>query len=215
MKDTIKYIAPVLLAAAVGSVNAATVIQVANAGFENPALADGTNNTNAYNTTDSAPTGGNSAVANWTESNAADHITFVLNPGAGFTQATEGQNAAFLQNGSLTQSLSSFTLNAGDTVTVTFDLWSTNAGNGSTFTTNFAGLGVQTATGVAPNGAAAAQSIEFTAISTITSADLVFASTAGGHQYRLDNVAVSFVPEPSSAALLGLGGLALILRRRK
>lgn len=31
----------------------------------------------------------------------------------------------------------------------------------------------------------------------------------------LDNVTVSIVPEPSSAALLGLGGLALILRRRK
>lgn len=32
---------------------------------------------------------------------------------------------------------------------------------------------------------------------------------------RLDNDAIAVVPEPSSAALLGLGGFALILRRRK
>ncbi|MFC5050439.1 PEP-CTERM sorting domain-containing protein [Rubritalea spongiae] len=31
----------------------------------------------------------------------------------------------------------------------------------------------------------------------------------------IDNVVISAVPEPSSTALLGLGGLALILRRRK
>ncbi|MCP5537501.1 MAG: PEP-CTERM sorting domain-containing protein [Akkermansiaceae bacterium] len=31
----------------------------------------------------------------------------------------------------------------------------------------------------------------------------------------VDNLSVNIVPEPSSAALLGLGGLALILRRRK
>ena len=31
----------------------------------------------------------------------------------------------------------------------------------------------------------------------------------------VDNVSVNAVPEPSSAALLGLGGIALILRRRK
>ena len=37
----------------------------------------------------------------------------------------------------------------------------------------------------------------------------------GGNDAYADNIAVSTVPEPSSAALLGLGGLALILRRRK
>ena len=34
-------------------------------------------------------------------------------------------------------------------------------------------------------------------------------------RFGIDNISVTVVPEPSSAALLGLGGLALILRRRK
>ena len=40
---------------------------------------------------------------------------------------------------------------------------------------------------------------------------------ANGAQFLLDDVSLDYtvVPEPSSAALLGLGGLALILRRRK
>jgi len=38
---------------------------------------------------------------------------------------------------------------------------------------------------------------------------------SNGAYERLDNLQVAAVPEPSSVALLGLGGLALILRRRK
>ena len=37
----------------------------------------------------------------------------------------------------------------------------------------------------------------------------------GGGGFTVDNISITAVPEPSSAALLGLGGLALILRRRK
>lgn len=44
----------------------------------------------------------------------------------------------------------------------------------------------------------------------------VFNSTSGsGNDVLFNNFVVTPVPEPSSAALLGLGGLALILRRRK
>jgi hypothetical protein len=46
---------------------------------------------------------------------------------------------------------------------------------------------------------------------TVAQSDTGGGQTAGG----FDEVAFSTVPEPSSAALLGLGGLALILRRRK
>lgn len=44
------------------------------------------------------------------------------------------------------------------------------------------------------------------------------AGTSGSDAFNVDNIIVTdvtAVPEPSSAALLGLGGLALILRRRK
>jgi hypothetical protein len=46
---------------------------------------------------------------------------------------------------------------------------------------------------------------------------VVMASDDDNRGYKLDNVLFTgtAVPEPSSAALLGLGGLALILRRRK
>ena len=36
-----------------------------------------------------------------------------------------------------------------------------------------------------------------------------------GARTQLDGVAVTLVPEPSTLALLGLGGLALLIRRRK
>ena len=58
-------------------------------------------------------------------------------------------------------------------------------------------------TGIAFNAEAAA----------VDEVDFVMGSNWGTSQYSVDNV--SIVPEPSSAALLGLGGLALILRRRK
>ena len=55
---------------------------------------------------------------------------------------------------------------------------------------------------------------------SVTTAELyvVMASDDDNHGYKLDNISftgTTAVPEPSSAALLGLGGLALILRRRR
>ncbi|WP_227021327.1 PEP-CTERM sorting domain-containing protein [Oceaniferula marina] len=41
------------------------------------------------------------------------------------------------------------------------------------------------------------------------------ANSPDGNHVFVDNIGLTAVPEPSSAALLGLGGLALILRRRK
>lgn len=59
----------------------------------------------------------------------------------------------------------------------------------------------------------------FTSAST-NDIGLIFQNTnANGVTYQetgiIDNIVITAVPEPSSAALLGLGGLALILRRRK
>ena len=44
---------------------------------------------------------------------------------------------------------------------------------------------------------------------------IVFTATDSKAGWGVDNISITAVPEPSSAALLGLGGLALILRRRK
>jgi len=58
--------------------------------------------------------------------------------------------------------------------------------------------------------------LDFTGLSTDGSGNLVITVTAsGGTDAAVSALVLTTVPEPSSAALLGLGGLALILRRRK
>ena len=60
--------------------------------------------------------------------------------------------------------------------------------------------------------------VSFTFTADTIQSTLVFVETSGNTNSAnpaIDNVSVNEVPEPSSAALLGLGGLALILRRRK
>jgi len=57
-------------------------------------------------------------------------------------------------------------------------------------------------------------SYEYTATGADDGKDIGIAFWASGAPY-MDNVQFESVPEPSSTALLGLGGLALILRRRK
>lgn len=50
----------------------------------------------------------------------------------------------------------------------------------------------------------------------ITTFDAIeFTAWKSKPKHTIDDLSISAVPEPSSAALLGLGGLALILRRRK
>ena len=57
----------------------------------------------------------------------------------------------------------------------------------------------------------------FSGISASDLGDITFSTTAaaGSNNGVLTGLQIDAVPEPSSAALLGLGGLALILRRRK
>lgn len=55
----------------------------------------------------------------------------------------------------------------------------------------------------------------FTDIDALDLAVLEFRAVGSKAAIGLDNVSINAVPEPSSAALLGLGGLSLILRRRK
>ena len=55
----------------------------------------------------------------------------------------------------------------------------------------------------------------FTDIDSLDLAVIEFRSLGSKAGLGLDNLSITAVPEPSSTALLGLGGLALILRRRK
>ena len=49
----------------------------------------------------------------------------------------------------------------------------------------------------------------------VTNLDPDLGGNAWQNTASIDNVSITAVPEPSAAALLGLGGIALILRRRK
>ena len=61
----------------------------------------------------------------------------------------------------------------------------------------------------------ALESFTFNHAETNTGQDIAISITYTGRYGTIDEVTLTAVPEPSSAALLGLGGLALILRRRK
>jgi hypothetical protein len=52
-------------------------------------------------------------------------------------------------------------------------------------------------------------------ISGIDGFELFSVKQGIGENFGANNMSVSAVPEPSSFALLGLGGLALLFRRRK
>ena len=94
--------------------------------------------------------------------------------------------------------------------TMTLDLWD-GAG---------AGTRVEAATASQNNGAASLTELSY----TVTAADITAGRDHVIFYYSHDNdwgetndvtFDVTVVPEPSSVALLGLGGLAIILRRRK
>ena len=60
--------------------------------------------------------------------------------------------------------------------------------------------------------------LAFTTPISLSSGDtLVFTNVSAGQSFEIDSLDldVVVVPEPSSTALLGLGGLALLMRRRK
>ena len=112
-----------------------------------------------------------------------------------------------------------------------FDLTATNTWGYSFFGTTNSATGITVSYSTDGTNFSAAENITLTsaaretntlnALSATTHVRFQFTDNLGAGnrvglgEVQFDGVAVAAVPEPSSTALLGLGGLALILRRRK
>ncbi len=113
----------------------------------------------------------------------------------------------------LSQQVSGFT--PGQQYTVSYD-WGNRLINAYDMTISMGGTSASH-TGPAEVVAASNHSFTFTAGTTTETLSIAYNHTNGNSNtgFNSTNFTVTPVPEPSSAALLGLGGLALILRRRK
>lgn len=88
--------------------------------------------------------------------------------------------------------------------TTTFSLTINGYGGSFSYDLN---VGGSTATGLT--------AVQGSALGDFNHLSFVNAQLASGSSVKFDNVLVDVVPEPSAAALLGLGGLALLRRRRR
>ncbi|MCP5537858.1 MAG: PEP-CTERM sorting domain-containing protein [Akkermansiaceae bacterium] len=138
--------------------------------------------------------------------------------GTGYGQFSNGNNGTW--TGTLTDT-AGHAFNAGDKVTIDLFAAGRNVGSGA-LTINVSLIGAATINlgNFTPTvGSWNAVSSNEGTIVTAGTYNVQFTSIAqsGDRTTFIDNVSydVTEVPEPSSAALLGLGGLALILRRRK
>ncbi|MFC5049898.1 PEP-CTERM sorting domain-containing protein [Rubritalea spongiae] len=120
--------------------------------------------------------------------------------------------------------------NADDLVGLTFDIAGLSAGSyqlvvyGAAYSSDYSFSASLDNGGASDSVTGGSSSLQFTVDFTVTAGQTLTvdyfqtSDNATGHEH--DNVSIqaitlAAVPEPSSTALLGLGGLALILRRRK
>jgi hypothetical protein len=150
-----------------------------------------------------------------------------------FLVPTDGTNMLYISYDATLYQDTGIVIEAGSTYTMTVDLGVTVfAGRTGEFRLYGSTLGFDTAlagaeTSVAVTGANGAgtwdldQTTSFVATATEAGQTLGIALHTVGTQVEWDNVRLDVVaapvavPEPSTTALLGFGGLALILRRRK
>jgi hypothetical protein len=105
-----------------------------------------------------------------------------------------------------------FTLTAGELINFSVDFRDTGTVNVNLFDgTNSISLGSLTG----GHATIFAQFDNNTASVAVTGSYQLRFQNVTGSDVEIDRVFLQSIPEPSSAALLGLGGLALILRRRK
>ncbi len=214
-KSTLAALAGLALAA--GAAHAATPITILNAGFENSSTSIGNGN--------------NTDIADWTEDVGDAFVDM-----NGTTWVPEASDTLYIGSASVNQDLSH---NWSATDSFTLDLIAMNP----RWSGGAAGVRVQlrqasddvvlwdsglvdvsgTVTTTAPatytgTGHELSWNIDASTFITGSAGEQINVRIAAeaGTVYA-DNVSLSFdtVPEPSTTALLGLGGLALILRRRK
>lgn len=124
------------------------------------------------------------------------------NAGTTITEANAIVDGLFINNNTATISITIAGLADG----VTYGFVAHTGRNSDGVDATVAG---QTATWAAGGG----QEISFSQIAA--GGEITFDFTSAGNNATLNALSITAIPEPSSAALLGLGGLALILRRRK
>ena len=160
------------------------------------------------------------AFAAQTDPVALSFTFSAADPGAGLgLQVYLGESAGGGQinlviwdiGGSSAGDVSIFDLNTGSFQTILTDAVTFGATESFSLTINDYGASFDYDLAV---GSKSTTGLSFSQNNVLDDFDKVsFVNEFGNTGYEIDNVAV--VPEPSSAALLGLGGLALILRRRK
>ncbi|MGB0774369.1 MAG: PEP-CTERM sorting domain-containing protein [Akkermansiaceae bacterium] len=210
-----KLILTLSLIASTASLHAASV-SINNHSFENGANVPAPGNWNTNTPEDWNAYGSKGMQADAVPPAGTDGAIF------GFLQ---GGGTGNLNGGSFTQDITTAvggTINPGDTFTLTLAALNQNVSPSFDFDIRDnadPSTGNSLIGGTQQSGTVSGAWADYVVAGTVdtASSSVFLVINTNGNQVRVDNVRLDLVqvPEPSSTALLGLGGLALILRRRK
>ena len=201
-----KLITCLFALASAASLQAASV-SIVNADFQDPTGAPGDG---SYNGATPADWNGYGSLG---MQNEAGNIFAYLQGGA----------TGDLTGGTLTQDISASVggvVTIGDVFTLTLAAVNQNASPSFDFDIRDnadPSLGSSLIGGAVQSGTVSGGWADYVVLGTVdtSSTDVFLILNTNGPQVRVDNVRLDLVPEPSSSALLGLGGLTLILRRKR
>lgn len=200
----------------------AASLQAASVSITNHSFEDGAGAPTPGNWNNNTPDG-------WTSAGGHGMQSDVVNPSGidgnvfGFL---EGGATGDLTGGSFIQSISAVlpggSVTIGDAFTLTLAALNQNGSPSFDFDIRDnadPSLGSSLIGGAVQSVAVSGAWADYVVLGTVatSSTDVFLILNTNGPQVRIDNVRLDLVvvPEPSSSALLGLGGLALILRRRR